>query len=98
MAGTNSVTILLTETALLPLMTEWIEKGHQVNVIDGPPFDLVIGPQAFRMTDEMIRTNPAMSIELAIKGARALKKATGTPLPKKATKKRVTTKKEPTNE
>ena len=68
--SSKPLTILVTNTDLLPYLQPLIEKGHTVEVIDGPPYDRVLGPNCFKLTPDMLDNLPKNTLETLIKGAR----------------------------
>lgn len=57
--------ILLTDPSLLPLLQPYIDKGHSVVVQDCTRYDLILGPNCWRMDERL-----GKYLELAIKEAR----------------------------
>ena len=68
--SSKPLTILCTSPELLPYLQGLIEKGHTVDVVDGPPYDRVVGPNCFKLTPEMLDNLPKNTLETLIKGAR----------------------------
>ena len=68
--ATRPLTILLTDKDLLPHLADLIAKGHQVDIVDGPAYDRVIGPNCYRLTPLMLDTLPKNTLAVLVKEAR----------------------------
>lgn len=68
--SSKPLTILCTNPALLPALQPLLEKGHTIDVVDGPPYDRVVGPNCYKLNNEMLANLPKNTLETLIKAAR----------------------------
>jgi hypothetical protein len=60
------------------LFDELRAKGHAIQIRNMNGIDVILGPQCFRLTRDMIEYLKGQSLDLAMKGARALRYGTFT--------------------